>query len=127
MRLRSQIVLLIFACFAQAGCHTAQQKVTRTDLIGTYLYQSQDPESRSTDYEWDRLTLRLDGKYDLVQGGPTKPKTEAVGVWTLIPWASTADGPELSLDHSGYPIQVKRNEIRLLVDEDVGIWWAKAK
>lgn len=122
-----QIGLFTLACCMQAGCSTTQQPITRTDLVGTYVYESQDPETRATDYQWDHLTLQADGKYDLVQGGPTKPKTEAVGAWTLVPWTSSAHGAEVDLDHSGYPIEIKRNQVRLLVDEDTGIWWAKVK
>jgi hypothetical protein len=70
------------------------------------------------------LVLQTDGKYDLVQGGSTKPRTETVGAWTL---SGGVNGPEVLLDHSGYPIQMKRNEVRLLIDTDVGIWYTKAK
>ena len=110
-----------------AGCHTAQPPITRAELVGSYVYNSEDPEGRPTDHEWDRLTLQADGKYDLVQGGPTKPKTETVGVWTMDPWSSPAHGPVVVLSHSEYPVQVKGNQVRLLIDEDVGIWYLKVK
>lgn len=119
-------LLLVMACYVFAGCGT-QPPVTRANLVGSYVYKSEDPEGKPTDHEWDSLTLRADGKYDLVQGGPTKPRTETVGGWTLYAWTATAHGPEVALDHSGYPVEVKKNEVRLLVDLDVGIWWAKVK
>jgi hypothetical protein len=125
MKLRFRLVMLMLACCTLAQCNTTQPPVTREALVGSYTYESKDPESRATDHDLDHLVLQSDGKYDLVQGGPTKPRTETVGSWTLM--AGGADGPEVLLDHSGYPIQMKRNEIRLLIDNDVGIWYAKAK
>jgi hypothetical protein len=123
--MRLQIGLLMLACCALAGCHTNQPPVTRETLVGSYVYKSEDPEGRATDHEWDHLTLQADGKYDLVQGGSTKPRSETVGAWAL--WAGGADGLEVLLDHAGYPIQIKGNEVRLLIDNDVGICYAKVK
>jgi hypothetical protein len=122
MRLRFGLAML--ASYVLVGCHATRPAVTREALVGSYVYRSEDPESRATDHEWDHLTLGTDGKYDLVQGGSTKPRSETVGAWTL--WVG-ANGPEVVLDHAGYPIQMKGNEVRLLVDNDVGIWYAKAK
>jgi len=67
------------------------------------------------------LTLQANGKYELVQGGPTKPKSEATGNWHFY----GGDQPEVFLDLAGYPIQLKGTEIRLLIDTDVGIWYGK--
>ena len=122
--MRLQLGLAMLACSVLVGCHTTQPPVTREALVGSYVYKSEDPEGRAKDHKWDHLTLQADGKYDLVQGGPTKPRSETVGAWTL---RAGANGPEVLLDHSGYPIQMKRNEVRLLIDNDVGIWYAKAK
>jgi hypothetical protein len=124
MQARAQFGLAMLACYVLVGCHTTQPAVTREALVGSYVYKSEDPEDRATDHEWDHLTLGTDGKYDLVQGGSTKPRSETVGAWTLL---VEANGPEVVLDHAGYPIQMKGNEVRLLVDNDVGIWYAKAK
>ncbi len=35
--------------------------------------------------------------------------------------------PTVDLDHSGYPVEVKGNEVRLLIDNDTGIWLQKVK
>jgi hypothetical protein len=120
MKLRLLSVLLLLACCALAGCHATHPPVTREALVGSYTYVSKDPEGRATDHEWDRLTLQTDGKYDLVQGGPTKQKFEKTGIWQFY-------GREVDLDHAGYPIEIEKNEVRLLVDLDVGIWWVKSK
>jgi hypothetical protein len=107
-----------------AGCHTSQQRfINRDVLIGNYVYKSEDPENRPTDHEWDHLILRADGKYNLVQGGPTKPRSETAGAWTL--WSGVGNGPEVILDHAGYPIEISRNEVRLMIDDDTGIWYEK--
>lgn len=123
---RPQIGLLIAACCLLAGCR-AQPPITRAELVGSYAYKSEDPSGRATDHAWDRLTLQSSGKYHLVQGGPTKLKTETVGAWTLDPWSSPAHGPVVVLDHSEYPVQIKGSEVRLLIDEDTGIWYVKVK
>src|SRR4051812_31140712 len=99
--MKLQIELLVLACCALTGCHTNQMPVTREALVGDYVYKSEDPERRTKDHAWDRLTLQADGKYDLVQGGPTKPRSETVGTWTL--WSEEANGPTVLLDHAGYP------------------------
>jgi hypothetical protein len=31
------------------------------------------------------------------------------------------------LDHAGYPIQTKKGEGRLLINDDLGEWYVKAK
>jgi hypothetical protein len=112
-----------FACFLLCACHEPQ--VTKATLIGTYHFVSDDPEGRASDQTLDRLDLNADGKFDLVEGGSTKPRTEVVGTWTIIEGPN--HGTEVMLEHSGYPIEITQNEVRLLVDLDVGIWWAKTR
>jgi hypothetical protein len=104
------------------GC-TAQPPATRDALVGNYLYVSEDPENRQTDHDWDRLTLQADGKYELVQGGSTKSKSDQIGAWSL----SSGEAPQVLLDHAGFPVSVKRGKIRLLIDSDVGTWYEKDK
>lgn len=120
MRLHLQIAML--ACCLVAGC-TKSAPVTRNALVGSYVYKSEDPEGKASDHEWDRLTLQADGKYDLVQGGPTKPKTEKAGIWQFY----EVDPAEVDLDHSGYPVRVKGGEVQLMIDYDTGIWYSKSK
>jgi len=121
MRLHIQVAMQ--ACCVLAACHITHPPVTRDALVGNYVYKSEDPEGKATDHEWDHLTLQADGKYDLVQGGPTKAKSERTGVWQFY----GGDPSEVNLDHTGYPVRVKRGEIRLMIDNDVGIWYAKGK
>jgi hypothetical protein len=115
----------MLASCALAACHTTQPPVTREGLAGSYTYVSEDPESRATDHNLSHLVLQSDGEYDLVEGGTTKTVSEEKGVWRIAP--GTQGDPNVLLDHAGYPIEINRNEVRLLVDLDVGIWWVKAK
>lgn len=123
MKLRFLSVLLLLACCALAGCHIAQPPVTRAALVGTYTYVSKDPESRATDHSLNNLVLQSDGGYDLIEGGTTKAVSDKKGIWRIVP----GNPPNVLLDQAGYPIEIKKNEVRLLVDLDVGIWWVKAK
>ena len=108
------------------GCHTKQPTVTRELLAGNYTFVSEDPDSRATDHNLNHLVLRLDGTYDLVEGGTTKLVSEKKGVWRIEP-GSPSNVVDVVLDHAGYPIEVKKNEVRLLVDLDTGVWWVKPK
>jgi hypothetical protein len=123
MNLRFLSVLLLLACCALAGCHTSQRPVRREAFVGSYTYVSKDPASRTTDHNLNHLVLQSDGGYDLVEGGTTKAVSDKKGVWRIV----LGNPPNVLLDHAGYPIEIKRDEVRLLVDLDVGIWWVKAK
>lgn len=86
---------------------------------------SEDPADRATDHTLNHLVLSADGRFDLVEGGTTKPRTETAGTWTI--WNGGNNGPRVLLGHSGYPIEVNGNEVKLLVDDDVGIWWQRTE
>jgi hypothetical protein len=117
------VILLVTGCVL-AGCHS-QPTVTPAALVGSYIYVSKDPASKATDHSFDHLVLRADGTYDLVEGGTTKAVSKKKGVWRIEP-GTPSDHVDVVLDNSGYPVEIKRNEVRLLADEDVGIWWVKA-
>jgi hypothetical protein len=91
--------------------------------VGNYIYNSQDPEEKMTDHNLDHLVLQADGRYDLVQGGSTKDVSEKKGLWNFY----AGNPPQILLDHAGYPVQIKGTEIRLLIDNDLDIWYAKTK
>jgi hypothetical protein len=123
VRMRFALAIICGFGFVFGGCRSKQTQITYNSLVGTYDYKSLDPEDRSTDHEWDRLTLSPDGKYDLVQGGPTKAKSEKTGRWHF----HDGEPGEVDLDHAGFPVRVEHSEIRLLIDLDVGIWYVKSK
>jgi hypothetical protein len=116
--------LAVLGCCALTGCSLSQQPVSRNLVVGTYVYKSEDPDDRPTDHNLDRLVLESDGKYDFVRGGSTKPKVETSGNWKL--WRGR-DAVHVILDQSGYPVEVKGKDVRLLVDNDTGIWYQKIK
>lgn len=113
----------MLVCCVCGGCHGTQPAITAAALAGSYKYVSEDPASRAADHALDHLVLNADGSYDLVEGGTTKTRTETVGKWTM--WNGGHNGPEALLGHSGFPIEIKKGDVRLLVDNDVGIWWEK--
>lgn len=118
MKLR--FVMLIAAC-SLVACQPAQAPVTREALAGSYAYVSWDPEVRTTDHDLNHLLLRLDGTYDLIEGGTTRAVAEKKGRWRIEP----GNPPTVVLDNAGYPVEIKRDEVRLLVDLDTGAWWTK--
>ena len=120
MKLKLRLTMLMVAGCFLSGCGPTRP-VTRDVLVGGYTYVSNAPENRPRDHEWDHLTLQADGKYDLVQGGPTKVKSEMTGTWTF----TAGDSPQVMLDHAGYPVRVKSGEVRLMIDFDTGVWYAK--
>ena len=114
--------MLTLTAYFLGGC-TNQPPASRQALVGSYVYKSQDPEGKASDHEWDRLTLEESGKYDLVQGGPTRAKSEKTGFWTF----TGGEPAQVMLDHAGYPAVVNGGEVRLMIDYDTGIWYAKPK
>jgi hypothetical protein len=123
MKLQFLLVLLIAALSVLAGCHTTQPPVTTQVVAGNYTFVSKDPESRATDHNLNHLVLQSDGTYDLVEGGATKAVSEKKGTWSIVP----GKPPNVLLDHAGYPVEIKRNEVRLLIDLDTGVWWVKPR
>ena len=124
-----KLLIAILACFALVGCDMrldmTRPQVQRKDLVGSYVYYSRDPADRATDHEWDHLTLYADGKYVLVQGGPTKARSETAAVWRIDNFEG--QGPELDLNHRGYPIYMKENKRILMINGDTSIWYVKYK
>ncbi|MFY9646016.1 MAG: hypothetical protein WAK29_12600 [Terriglobales bacterium] len=123
MKLRFVLVLLMAALSVLAGCHTTQPPVTTQVVVGNYTFVSKDPESRATDHNLNHLVLQSDGTYDLVEGGATKAVSEKKGTWSIVP----GKPPNVLLDHAGYPVEIKQNEVRLLIDLDTGVWWVKPR
>lgn len=126
MKLRLSLAMLGATTVALIGCHTTQPPVTKELVAGSYTFVSKDPESRATDRSLNRLVLQPDGTYDLVEGGTTKPISEKRGTWRTEP-GSPSGVVNVVLDHSGYPVEIKKNEVRLLIDLDTGVWWTKPR
>ena len=118
--------MLVATTCLLVGCNTTQPPVTKEFIAGNYTFVSKDPESRATDHSLNHLVLQSDGTYDLVEGGTTKAVSEKKGVWRIKP-GTPSDHVDVVLDHSGYPVEIKRQEVRLLVDLDTGVWWVKPR
>ena len=126
MKLRFGLAMLVTAACALMACHTPQPPVTTELVAGNYTFVSKDPERRATDHNLNRLVLQSDGTYNLVEGGTTKPVSEKKGTWRIEP-GSPSGVVNVVLDHAGYPVKIKRNEVRLLIDLDTGVWWTKPR
>ncbi|MBO9575317.1 MAG: hypothetical protein J7494_06255 [Sphingobium sp.] len=122
--MKMPLLVPILTCSALVGCQ-GPAPVKQDLLVGEYVYKSEDPDDKPTDHELDHLTLRRDGRYLLVQGGSTKPRTISEGAWTTSDGGD--QGTHLLLDHSGYPVRIDGNETKLLIDTDTGIWFTKVK
>src|SRR5689334_18521550 len=123
MEIRLRLATIIVLCCALMACPTAQPPIARELLVGNYSYHLEDPAPITTDHNLNHLVLRSDGTYDLLQGGATKTVSETKGAWRI----TSENPPNVVLDHAGYPIEIKENEVRLLIDLDTGIWWVKTK
>lgn len=123
MKLPFKLLKMIVIILVAVGCYTVQPPVNQELLAGNYTFVSNDPESRVADHNLNHLVLQSDGTYDLVEGGTTKAVSEKKGAWRIV----RGRHPTVLLDQAGYPIKIEKNEVRLLVDTDVGIWWVKAK
>jgi hypothetical protein len=122
MPLRSYAMLVVLvAAGVSAGC-TSKRNVSleRDSFVGEYTYHADD---KGSPHDPDRLTLRKDGRYILVQMPGGQPGSEQQGAWRLEGGAN----PEILLGSSGYPIEIKDKNIRLLINEDLGWSYEKTK
>ncbi len=120
---RLRLILPLAAVWILAGCHSTEPAITPQVVAGSYTWVSKDPERPATDHTLNRLVLKRDGTYDLVEGGRTKTTSERKGIWRIV----SGNPPNVLLDHAGYPIEIERDEIRLLIDLDTGVWWVKPR
>jgi len=113
--------VLLISAVPTTSCTFSAEHINAQVVLGSYAYVSHDPEQRH--HDWDSLTLAKAGTYRFTRHGSD---AEQKGVWKFS--ASGNEGqPEIVLDTSGYPVQIRNGEVRLLIDTDVGIWWAKVK
>lgn len=122
--MRVRLFLLALCAGILISCDSISDRAPTAEnaYVGTYRYKSTDTSvDKPTDHELDRLVLQPDGHYHLVQGGSTRPKSSKDGIWRLVP----GNHPNIELDRSGYPIEVKQGQILLLINDDLGECYAK--
>jgi hypothetical protein len=120
MHLGKHVLMAALASVALASCRLDQAlPMDERSLVGDYIYQTQ----ADVQHEPERLTLRADGRYVLTRGAPGQSQSRREGAWRLI----LKDPPDVALDDAGYPIQMNGSEIRLLINDDLGQWYAKVK
>jgi hypothetical protein len=116
--------LIAAALVPLGGCYRRPPaSLQRARLVGTYVYHCADP---TAPHAPDRLTLRSDGTYVLLQVPGGGPATAVRGKWRLYGAPAWGGGPQIDLIGRGsYPIRVKGDRIRLLIDLDLGHWYQK--
>lgn len=102
-----------------SGCwHSPNAPVRRDLVVGEYVYHCEDPGSP---HDSDKLTLRADGTYLLVHmpGGHPGPREE--GAWELY----NDNPPRVAVKDYVHPLLVRGQNVRLLIDDDLGRWYEK--
>ncbi len=113
----------MFGMFAMLGMvpgcapdRNAQLKLET--FVGEYIYYSAD---KGAQHDPDRLTLRADGRYILVHMPNERFGSTEEGTWQLF---SDFD-PQVAFGGRTYPAKIKGKEVRLLINDDLGQWYAK--
>jgi hypothetical protein len=126
--MRSVTIVLVAAAIGSA-C-SAQRRLTERDVVGRFVYHSEDPGDRRSDHERDAIVLNADHTYVLTTGGSTKAVALRMGRWKFADSTPTNQGgPEVVLETQGYPVRrsFPRGIVRLGIDDDTGIWFEKVK
>ena len=113
----------VFALVFLWGCsgyHEPSKAPERATLVGTYIYRSGDS---GEPHAPDRLTLEASGRYVLVHMRGDHAGAKEEGRWQL--W-NDDPGWELALGDSYYPIEVKGQHVRLLINDDLSWWYEKS-
>jgi hypothetical protein len=121
MQLKPWAKFGLLAVCVGMGCTTQRHVSSKSeDFVGDYVYRCAD---KGALHDPDRLTLRADGKYILIQMPTGHPGLRKEGTWRLL----TDPAPEILLDHAGYPVEIEGNEVRLLINDDLGESYQKTK
>ncbi len=107
------VLALSFACTSERNAELKPER-----FVGEYVYYSDD---KGSPHDPDRLTLRADGKYTLVHMPGGRPGATEEGAWHLY----DTPEPSIAFGDTVYPIEIKSNHVRLLIDLDVGHWYEK--
>ena len=131
-----RLLFLILCLLAFESCSSEPVPTDQIDYVGMYEFRTAYPiynaypehgeDYVSTNHDGDCLILKPSGEYVLMQGGTTKAMSETRGLWQLyFVKYNSRDYHSISLDSHGYPIRVKNGIIRLLIDDDLEVWYEK--
>jgi len=130
-----RLISFILCLLVFDACSSEPVPTDPMDYVGMYEYRTAYPINNapperekyiSTNHDGDCLILKPSGEYVLMQGGTTKAMSETKGRWRLFVFQfHSIDRPEIVLDLHGYPIRVKKGIIRLLINDDLGVWYEK--
>jgi hypothetical protein len=105
------LLALLLGCRSDPSYHP-----TRAGLIGEYVYYSADSGSP---HAADTLILKEDGTYTLVYQKP--PLGSVRGTWRYV-------SNTVILDSSaGYEAEAHRDDVRLIINIDLGHYYKKVK
>lgn len=116
-------ILLAATICSGCGYRRPSKPLESGALVGTYVYRSAGgPPIHSP----DKLTLKADGTYVLIHMPVGQPGSTERGTWKFYNSPSWGGGPQVDFVGRGsYPVEVKGNEVRLLINLDVGHWYQK--
>ena len=127
-----RIICFVLCMYVFSACSSEPVPTDPMDYVGMYEYKtahllnhvSGSGDYIATNHDGDCLILKPSGEYIFLQGGTTKAMSETRGQWRLtsLEYPNTS---RISLDSHGYPIRVKEGKIRLLVNDDLGVWYEK--
>ncbi len=111
----------VFALVFLWGCsgyHEPSKAPERVMLVGTYIFSyGGQPHSP------DRLTLEANGRYVLVHMSESHPGRKEEGRWQLF---HDDLGWKLGFGTGLWPIEVKGQHVRILINDDLGWWYEKS-
>lgn len=102
---------LIWAC-------TSGRMPARDQFVGNYIFFSADA---GAPHDADSLSLLSNGTYRIVNMPFGRRGSEEKGIWYL----TTERTPNIVLGKSGYPIEIKGTEIRLIVNDDLDEYYRR--
>jgi hypothetical protein len=122
LRFSSPLNCFLFTMVLLSGCRASHQNITSATLVGTYVFKSDAPNRTPSHRIGERLTLHGDGTY-ILKSGEGNASVVNSGRWVF----RDGDPATIDLDHAGYPIELRSEGVRLIVNNDVDARYEKTK
>ncbi len=104
-----------------AACTLPERRPLRPEsLVGDYILRCDD---RGAPCDRGTLTLRADGKYVLRGASPWESGGDEQGVWRF----EGGSHPRVAVGDRGLPVELRGEDVGLLVDDDLGEYYWKIK